>query len=419
MMKPLKIGMLFGLLLTIITLLACDGGGGGGGGDSATVTTKTGTVSFGLTDSSADEYQAVYVTIDEVQVNRNEASSDGDGSWEVVATPRKTYNLLKLVNGVTETLGEKELDVGAYNQIRLIIGETPESENNIFGEPHPAANYVILNDGSDTIKSLKIPSGINTGIKLVHQFVVKEDQVVELLLDFDACRSVVKAGNSGKYILKPTIKVIDTFNKSVVFGLVTDDSPVPVPLGWATVSAQISDGSSAAVVRSTLTDLGDEVPGDKGKYELLLSPTQSYKVVVFKSEIITATKMYKPTCADVDAPWNNAERNFTLASDDFGTISGELFLDEDNVDPDLVVYVSFYTQLNCGNADDYVEITTLPVSRDSTDNDRIVYSVNLPMGDYDVVASAEGFVPDTGQAVLNTLGEAVAVDLDLIAQPGS
>jgi hypothetical protein len=424
MMQLLKASMVWGLIITMTALFACDGGGGGGGEDS-TVTAKTGTVSIGLTDSSTDTYQAVYVTINEVQVNRNESGSDQDGSWVVVATPRKTYNLLKLVNGVTETLGEDELAIGVYNQIRLIIGETPESENNMFGEPHPSANYVVLDDGADTIKPLKIPSGINTGIKLVHRFTVREGQVVELLLDFDACRSVVKAGNSGKYILKPTIKVIDTLNKSVVSGLVTDESVLGNPLGGAAVSAQISDGLSATVVRSTLTDLGSDFPDEKGKYELLLSPTQSYNIVAFSNvffsnETITGSQMYAPACERVDAPWNDAEIDFALTSSGFGTISGEVFLGGEIVDSELAVYVSFYTVLSCGNVNDYVEVATLPLSLESPNDDSIIYSVDLPVGDYDVVASAEGFVPATSQGVIVPQGGTIFVeDLFLSTQAGS
>ena len=209
LMKTFGMGLLF---MGSMALFAC-GGGGGGSSDGAT---GTGTLSLGLTDSSTDKYQAVYVTVDEVQVKSNDVSTKQDDNWQPVASPMRTYNLLNLVNGVTEILGEKELVAGHYNQIRLILGETPESKNNILGHAHPYANYLILNDLSDTVKSLKVPSGFQTGIKLVHQFEVKQGEDLELILDFDACRSVVRASNGNKYILKPTIKVTGTLNKSIV-----------------------------------------------------------------------------------------------------------------------------------------------------------------------------------------------------------
>ena len=54
---------------------------------------------------------------------------------------------------------------------------------------------------------LDTPSAVQSGIKLVNEFDVPSGQRVDLLLDFDACKSIVKTG-SGKYILKPVIKVI-------------------------------------------------------------------------------------------------------------------------------------------------------------------------------------------------------------------
>ena len=165
-----------GILVSFLTttfLFACSGGGGSSG-------VETGTLSMALTDSATDKYLAIYVTIDEVQVNKKDSSSNGNSGWETVATPMKTYNLLKLVNGVTEVLGEDELEVGTYHQIRLIIGKTPESENNIDGVPHLYANYVVLNDDGSYVP-LKIPSGYNTGVKLVHNFEVEEGSFVELV----------------------------------------------------------------------------------------------------------------------------------------------------------------------------------------------------------------------------------------------
>lgn len=48
---------------------------------------------------------------------------------------------------------------------------------------------------------------MQSGIKLIHQFTVGSGQRVDLLLDFDACKSIVQTGN-GTYKLKPVIKVI-------------------------------------------------------------------------------------------------------------------------------------------------------------------------------------------------------------------
>jgi hypothetical protein len=232
------------------------------------------------------------------------------------------------VNGVTEILGVNELVAGRYNQIRLILGDTPESKNNILGDPHPYANYLILNDSSDTVKPLKVPSGFKTGIKLVHQFEVTQGEDVELILDFDAYRSVVRASNGEKYILKPTIKVTGTSNKSMASGIVTDHSTSEseTPIIGALVNAQVSDQDSARVVRSTLTDDGGDNLVHEGRYQLLLSSDTSFNIVAFSEGKVlvgepAVEKMYSPACARVDVPIDeDIQQDLKLSLSDFGNI---------------------------------------------------------------------------------------------------
>ena len=419
----MKLIKTFGIGLTLMgsmILFACGGGGGG----SSDGTTGTGTLSLGLTDSSTDKYQAVYVTVDEVQVKSNAVSTKQNENWQPVASPMRTYNLLNLVNGVTEILGEKELVAGHYNQIRLILGDTPESKNNILGHPHPYANYLILNDLSDTVKSLKVPSGFQTGIKLVHQFEVKQGEDLELILDFDACRSVVRASNGNKYILKPTIKVTGTLNKSIVHGIVTDDLTPETPIIGALVSAQVSDEHSARVVRSTLTDDGGTDINLEGRYQLLLSPDTSFNIVAFSEAKVLVgdppvEKMYSPACAEVNVPIDaDIQQDFRLSLSDFGNISGTVTVTTNDgvIDPDdpPAVYITFYAIISeCG----YVEVATHPVYPDT--GGALTFSVDLPFGSYDVVASAEDFIPDTGQAVLDLSDNTATVVLEIIEQPGN
>jgi hypothetical protein len=401
-MKLLKqLGIIL-FLLTTTFLFACGGGGGGSDGG-------TGTLSVALTDSSCGSYAAIYVTIDEVQVNQSE---NGNSGWRTVAKPMKTYNLLKLINGVTEVLGDNELAAGVYHQIRLIIGKIAESENNINGVPHPYANYVVFDDGSE--EPLKIPSGYNTGIQLVHNYEVVENSSVELLLDFEACKSVVETG-SGKYLLKPTIKVIDTLNKFAVFGDVTENNSNPVlHITSALVSAQISDGRSASVVRSTLTSAES---GTEGQYSILLSPGQTYNIVVYSDDKVGAEgseKLYSPVCKEITIPVDeDIEQNFALDQSAYNTFSGDVYVNG-IIDPDdpPVVYISFFSFLNCDPLEQYVEVTSLSMSP-NPDTNRFSFSVDLPHGEYDVVASSPGFDPDTVQDKVLGEGDPITVSLEL------
>jgi hypothetical protein len=427
MMKLFKSFAIFVLLFGTIGFLACDGGGSSGGGG-------TGTVALSLTDSATDDYRAVYVTIEDVQICEKAAENapDNDCKWRSLQSegnqplPIKTYNLLSLVNGVTEAIGSNEFDEGEYNQIRLIIGDTPELENNLLGNPHPEANYVILNDGANTIMPLKIPSGPETGIKLVHPFLVEAGKIIELVLDFDADRSVIKAGNSGKYILKPTIKVFETEDKIDVYGIV-EGGETPLLIPNATVSAQISDGSSATVIRSTTTDGADtENALEEGQYLLsLLSPDQIYNIVAYKDYVEGDEFIYSPECMAFrfnDAPEAEPLLDFLLetASEGIGTISGQVRA-TGNVDLDFPLVVTIYTVLNCEHPDGegYVEITKAEII-DHIAGGVFEYSVKLPVFStsikYYVVASADGYIPDTRYADL-TLTNLDATSVDLVIEP--
>lgn len=130
--------------------------------------------------------------------------------------------------------------------MRLIIGENPDNGDddiNILDEEHPYANYVI--DKLDTYigetdyyHELKVPGGLQTGIKIVHGFNINENETTELILDFDVLRSIVKAGSSGQWLLKPTIKVFNIKDCSIISGTVTDDAVGPNGLGGVLVSIQ-------------------------------------------------------------------------------------------------------------------------------------------------------------------------------------
>ena len=64
--------------------------------------------------------------------------------------------------------------------------------------------------------------------------------------------------------------------------------------------------------------------------------------------------------------------------------------------------------LDCG----YIEVTSLSVSPDA-DFRIYTYTVDLPVGEYDVVVSSEGFIPDTETAELTDPGDSVRIDLEL------
>lgn len=183
-----------GLTWLMASLLAVfvAGCGSSGGGDATPAATAPGTLGVSMTDSPACGFDNVFVTVNKVRVNQSSTASDTDGGWtDIALNPALKIDLLSLTNGTLKALGETPLAAGHYTQLRLVLDAN--------------ANTVVPTGGVET--PLVTPSAVQSGIKLVNQFDVTAGQRVDLLLDFDACKSIVKRGN-GTYALKPVIKVI-------------------------------------------------------------------------------------------------------------------------------------------------------------------------------------------------------------------
>lgn len=184
-------------LATAAVLTAC---GGGGGGDSTPIPAQLGSLSMAITDAPACGFDAVNVTVQRVRVHQSASAEATDSGWsEITLAPARKINLLNLTNGVLEQLGQTPLPVGHYTQVRLVLD--PNAGN--------ALNNSVLPTGATLEKSLDTPSAIQSGIKLNANFDVAANTRTDLVLDFDACKSVLTKGN-GNYALKPVVKVIPT-----------------------------------------------------------------------------------------------------------------------------------------------------------------------------------------------------------------
>ncbi|WP_020648027.1 DUF4382 domain-containing protein [Solimonas variicoloris] len=179
------------------SLLAACGGGGGGLSDAG------GTVKVALTDAPACGYEHVYVTVAKVAINRE---ADGSGNWVDTDLPApKKIDLLSLSNGALESLGQAALPAGTYQQVRLILAP------NVAGAA--TLNNAVVPSGETAEVALRTPSAVQTGIKVNTRspFTVGNDELVDLVLDFNACKSIVTTGkgkgnpHASGYLLKPVV----------------------------------------------------------------------------------------------------------------------------------------------------------------------------------------------------------------------
>jgi hypothetical protein len=242
----------------LLAMAACGGGIGGTGSP------QSGTLRIGLTDAPACGYDEVNVSIRAVQLHQVASAGETDPGWRTVVdfgdAPRR-FDLLTLTNGVIAELGQAELPAGTYTQLRLLLAaNTPGN---------PRANSVKPTGGSE--RPLDTPSGQQTGLKLNVDIAVPEGQVADVVLDFDARRSVVRAGNSGRFLLKPVIAVLPRLSDagSRVIGFV--DPAI------ATGSTSVSVQQAGRVVRATPPVTSGS---GLGRFELNLLPPGVYDLVV-------------------------------------------------------------------------------------------------------------------------------------------
>lgn len=270
-------------------LAAC----GGGGGD-----TPQGTLQVSMTDAPACGFKEVNVTVTKVRVHQASDAGESASGWkEIVLAPAKKINLLDLTNGRLEPLGDVTLPAGRYTQMRLVL-----AQNNSAA---PTANSVMLDNGTTEI-ALDTPSGVQSGIKLIRPFDVAADATVGLVLDFDACRSIVTKGNGG-YALKPVIQIIDAASSGGITGY------VPTGLTNAIVSAQ-QDG---VVVKST-------VPDATGKFNLSPLPPNAtgYVVVVAADGSTTAAITGVPVTTGIVTQVSSDTARINVPTSSVRTISG-------------------------------------------------------------------------------------------------
>jgi len=202
-----------------------------------------------MIDSPAT-YQHVYIVINQVDVHM--AGADSTSGWVTINNVPATYDLLTLQNGASAVLGDQILPVGKYTQIRLVIG----TESN-----------VIVND---TIYSLQMPSGMQTGIKLNNEFDIAVGALYELQLDFSVDQSIHRTGNN-VYMLVPVIRVEATATSGTISGTV-----LPI-----TARAIIAARSATDTV-STYADT------TSGAFMLMAIPAGIYSVEIAPSDTLLA-----------------------------------------------------------------------------------------------------------------------------------
>ena len=252
-------------------LVAC---GGGGGSDS-------GTMRLSLTDAPACGYKNVYVTVAGVRVHKSATASDSDAGWVDIgnASLPQRVDLLTLTNGALMPLGQAQLEAGTYTQMRLLLSSTAPSS----APAGTLANSIVPDKAGATEVPLTIPSGLQTGLKMNVNLTVNPDTVADFAIDFDACKSFVKAGNSGQYLLKPVLSVIPIISSKIV--------------GWVDAAMAASGVSTSVSAQVNGVPIRSTTPADGGRFELFPIPTGNYDLVITSTGRVNAVMTGVPVTA--------------------------------------------------------------------------------------------------------------------------
>ena len=259
----------------------------GGGGTSSS---DNGTLRLALTDAPACGYDHVYVTVQKVRVHKSASAGDNEAGWsEVALAPVQRVDLLSLTNGVLADLGQTPLPAGRYTQMRLVLAANDAG--------NPMANAIVPGGGSET--ALTTPSAAQSGLKMNVGIDVAANQVADFVLDFDACKSFVRLGNSNRFLLKPVIRVVPRVTTGMlVVGYV---SPA-LAVSTTTVSVQ----ANGKVVKSTPPDSNGKFtlyPVDVGTYDLVVSAKDRATAIVTGVPVTeTAFTTINLSSAPIDPP---------------------------------------------------------------------------------------------------------------------
>lgn len=390
-----------GVALLVSGLVACGGGGDGGG--------ELGTLKLAMTDAPTCGYEHVYVTVTKIRVHQSATAADTDAGWSELTIEPQRVDLLGLTNGVLQELGSLPLPAGNYQQIRLVLAENPLNPT----PARPLSNALVLT-GSGAEVALNTPSAQQSGFKLKANFDVVGGQVADMVLDFDACKSVVKAGNSGNYNLKPVVSVIKRLTTAIV-GYVN-----PAMASSVVVSTRDPDNNLRATVPNSVS----------GKFVLAYLPENTnYTVVVAGKDVTTAAITGVPvTLAAGTTTLNSALEPIPLVVSPSATVAGGVTNASNLALTEAVVNAQ--QTLSTGQK---LDVAWMPVDPLSA-----AYSLSLPLaaplrapyvatgpmvftadaasaGKYDVWASALGYSTQiTAPAVvLTTAGGSTSLNLTL------
>ncbi len=201
------------LVVVLMAMCAAVLVGCGGGGSSAAG--EMGRITLGVTDAPVDGATAVVVKFTAIELK-----PESGEAITIDLSPAPSVDLLALAGGGSrELLREHSVPAGRYTWIRLLID----------AQQNTPTSYIDFANGQRF--PLFVPSGSESGLKLIRGFTVAVGSTSNFTIDFDLRKSVIAPpGQAPNYLLKPVLRLVDNLRVGTLEGTV---AAALVPTGCA------------------------------------------------------------------------------------------------------------------------------------------------------------------------------------------
>ncbi len=190
------------------------------------VSACNGSLTVNLTDTPVDNATSVVVDFTGMELHNT------NGTLVTIHFPTaRQIDLLQLQNGVTAALAQGEsVPTGHYDWMQLDVLADKDTQGQ---------SYITLATGSQY--PLYIPSGSETGLKLVSPFTISQSGTTQLIIEFNLRQSVTTTDGQN-YVLAPALRLEDQGQVGTLTATIDLTSLAAQQLGSGTQVPQCQGG---------------------------------------------------------------------------------------------------------------------------------------------------------------------------------
>lgn len=203
---------LFAITVPLLLLGACSSGGASGDEEG------TGQLSLAVSDAPVQEARQVCVEFNEVELKKA-----GAPNQIIVFDPPAKIDLLAYQGmNASPLFIDETLEAGEYQWIRLGVNALAGgnggagagmNDTECLGE----GSYIVTDSGA--VYGLYVPSGAESGLKLVRGFTLPVGGEADYVAEFDLMKSIhAPDGLDPDYVLRPTVQLLDRTETGSIAG---------------------------------------------------------------------------------------------------------------------------------------------------------------------------------------------------------